>query len=154
HPRLKAAVFAARHYGVDLDPQEFPHIRGETTPSSGHLVIWLRNAGIRAQATRLRWRHLMRFQDAGPVLLLFTNGNAGVLIGVDAAHNLVVLKNPLSPDTEDGVLVDELRLAQLWAGEAVLLAAQRHRPEADEPFALRWIAGLLFHERSLLRDVA
>ena len=34
---------------------------------------------------RLRWRQLMRFQDAGPVVLLFNDGGAGLLIRVNAA---------------------------------------------------------------------
>lgn len=154
HPRLKAAMAAARHYGVELDPQDVPLTTGETTPSAVALVIWLRNAGLRAEATRLRWRQLMRFQGAGPLLLLFANGSAGVLTGVDVAQNVAILKNPLSYGTDDGVAVDELRLSQLWAGESVLLGSEHRQPEADQPFTLGWLAGLVVREKRLLWEVA
>ena len=91
HPRLEAAMNAARFHGMELDPREFPRIRGEQMPSAAALSAWLQNAGMWAQAVRLRWRQLMRLQDAGPVVLLFNDGGAGLLVGVNAEHNVVIL---------------------------------------------------------------
>ena len=47
-----------------------------------------------ARAVRLRWRHLMRFHNTGPVVLLFNDGTAGLLTGVNAEHKVVFIKDP------------------------------------------------------------
>jgi subfamily B ATP-binding cassette protein HlyB/CyaB len=151
HPRLEAVMNAARFHGMELNPREFPRIHGEQMPSAAALSAWLQNAGMWARAVRLPWRQLMRLQDAGPVVLLFTDGGAGLLVGVNAEHNVVILKNPRM--AECGIVVDKLRLEQVWSGEAVLLRAARGQPEADKPFGLSWLAGLVLQEKRSLRDV-
>ena len=40
------------------------------TPSAAALSLWAQNAGLWTRAIRLRWRHLSRLQDGGPVVLL------------------------------------------------------------------------------------
>ena len=49
--------------------------------------------------------------------------------------------------------VDELRLSEVWAGEAVLLRASRGYAEADAPFSLRWLLGLVMQEKRSLREI-
>ena len=49
--------------------------------------------------------------------------------------------------------VDELRLSEVWAGEAVLLRASRGYAEADAPFSLRWLIGLVLQEKRSLREI-
>ena len=49
--------------------------------------------------------------------------------------------------------VDELRLSQVWAGDAVLLRAARSVVTTDAPFNLRWLGGLVLQERQSLRDI-
>jgi subfamily B ATP-binding cassette protein HlyB/CyaB len=153
HPRLQAVMAAARFHGVELDPGEFPHISSEQVPSAAALSAWLRNMGMWTRAVRLRWRQLMHFQETEPVVLLFTDGSAGLLTGANPEQNVVVLKNPRTAASEPGVVVDQLLLEQVWAGEAVLLRAERGRSEADAPFTLIWLAGLVLQEKTLLRDV-
>jgi ATP-binding cassette subfamily B protein len=50
--------------------------------------------------------------------------------------------------------VDELRLSQVWAGEAVLLRANRGYVQMDAVFNLRWLVDLVLQERRSLRDIA
>ena len=49
--------------------------------------------------------------------------------------------------------VDELRLSEVWAGEAVLLRANRGFTEADAPFSLRWLISLVMQEKRSLREI-
>ena len=35
--------------------------------------------------------------------------------------------------------MDELRLSEVWGGEAILLRAERGITEADAPFSFRWL---------------
>ena len=153
HPRLQAAVMAARYFGMELDPADFRNIERGTVPSAASLSAWANDAGMWSRALRLRWRHLMRFHNAGPVVLLFDDGSAGLLVGANIEHKVVFIRDPTVPEGQAAVPVDELRLAQVWSGEAVLVRANRGQTEADAPFSLRWLAGLVLTERKSLRDI-
>ncbi|MGH7212450.1 MAG: peptidase domain-containing ABC transporter, partial [Acetobacteraceae bacterium] len=96
----------------------------------------------------------MRLREAGPVVLLFKEGGAGLLVGSNSEHKVVLIRDPLAPEGEPAVAVDEMRLAEVWSGEVLLLRANRGQVEADAPFSLRWLAGLVFTEKKSLRDIA
>jgi subfamily B ATP-binding cassette protein HlyB/CyaB len=152
-PRIQAVVRAARFYGTELDPVEFSCARGETMPSAASLAAWARDSGLWSRAVHLHWRHLMRLQDTGPVVLLFADGGAGLLAGVDSEQSIVRLKNPFAPIGAPAVAVDELRLTHIWTGEAVLLRAKRGGTDAETPFTMRWLVALVMKERRSLFDV-
>jgi subfamily B ATP-binding cassette protein HlyB/CyaB len=153
HPRLLAIVLAGRYHGMELDPVEFRGTVGEKSPSAAALSTWAQGSGMWARAVRLRWRHLMRFANTAPVVLLFTDGTAGLLTGVNAEHKCVLIKDPRGPAADPPVAVDELRLAEVWAGEAVLLRANRGFTEVDAPFSLRWLVGLVLQEKRSLQEI-
>ncbi len=153
HPRLKAVIYAARYYGVELDPSEFRNLDHAATPSAVSLATWVREAGMWSRAVRLRWRHLQRLHETGPVILLLNDGSAGLLVGANAEHKIVFIKDPLAPEGQAPVPVDELRLSEVWSGPAVLLRASRGLEEADAPFSIRWLAGLVLQEKKSLRDI-
>ena len=153
HPRLLAMIVAGRYHGMELDPNEFRGTVGEKLPSPASLSTWAQSAGMWSRAVRLRWRHLMRFHNTGPVVLLFTDGTAGLLTGVNTEHKVVFIKDPRASAADAPVPVDELRLSEVWAGEAVLLRAARGYAETDAPFSLRWLMGLVLQEKRSLRDI-
>jgi ATP-binding cassette subfamily B protein len=153
HPRLLAMMMAARYYGLELDPHEFRLGAGETSPSAAALSAWAQSSGMWSKALRLRWRHLMQFTNTGPVVLLFTDGSAGLLVGASAEQNIVAIRDPRAPEAEPPVPVDEMRLAEVWSGEAILMRAERGHQEADAPLTLRWLFGMMMLERKSLRDM-
>jgi len=153
HPRLLAMIVAGRYHGLELDPNEFRGAPGDESPSAASLSTWAQNTGMWSRAVRLRWRHLMRFQNTAPVVLLFTDGTAGLLTGVNTEHKVVFIKDPTAPAAEAPVPVDELRLSEVWAGEAVLLRANRGYSETDAPFSLRWLLNLVMQEKRSLREI-
>ncbi|ESY78185.1 ABC transporter ATP-binding protein [Mesorhizobium sp. LNHC221B00] len=151
-PRLKAVLQAARYHGVELDPNEF---RSATAvPAAADLSEWAQNAGMWSRAVRIRWSHLLHFQDTGPVVLLFSDGGAGLLTGASAERNIVFLKSADAPEDGEAIAVDELRLSQVWTGDAVMLRATRSQVAADAPFTLHWLAQLVRLESRPLRDIA
>jgi ATP-binding cassette, subfamily B, bacterial HlyB/CyaB len=152
-PRLQAMIQTGRYHGVELDPNEFRRPEGETAPSAAALSQWAANAGMWSRAVRIRWRHLFRFQETRPVVLLFEDGGAGLLVGANAEERVVHVKDPYAPAGTAPVAVDELRLAQVWAGEAVLLRASRGYVATDAPFNLRWLVDLVAQEKRALRDI-
>ena len=153
HPRLLALIVAGRYHGMELDPNEFRGTVGDKLPSAASLSTWAQNSGMWARAVRLRWRHLMRFTNTGPVVLLFNDGTAGLLTAVNTEHKVVLIKDPRGPDSDAPVPVDELRLSEVWGGEAVLMRANRGFTEADAPFSLRWLVSIVMQEKRSLREM-
>lgn len=150
--RLSALIAAARFHGVDLDPEDLRIPTGETPPPAA-LVEWVRSAGMWAKATRLSWKQLLGVQSAGPVVLLLNDGSAAMMVRTDSARNVVYLRDPDAMGDSQGVAVDELRLAQVWNGETVLLRAARGASSETEKFSFAWIANIVWLERGTLRDV-
>ena len=153
HPRLQAVIAVGRYHGVELDPAEYRNLDGIAIPSAPSLSQWVQNAGLWARAVRLRWRNLVRFQETSPVVLLLDDGTAALLTGASLEQNIVYLKDPQAPESAAPVAVDELRLSEVWKGEALLVRTSRGIKEADAPFSVRWLIGLVLTERSVLRDV-
>jgi ATP-binding cassette subfamily B protein len=66
---------------------------------------------------------------------------------------VVLVSNPEAPAGAPPIAVDELRLSQVWTGEAILLRANRGGAAADAPFSLSWLVNLVLQERRSLRDI-
>ncbi len=150
--RLLALIAAARHHGVELDRDELRVPPGEQ-PSPATLVEWLRSAGLWARAVRLNWRSLMKVETSSPVVLLLSDGSAGLMVQSDVSRNVVWLKDPVASGDAMPVAIDELRLSQVWGGEVILLRALRAGSEEEAPFNIAWLARLVMLERKTLRDV-
>ena len=153
HPRLLAMMMASRYYGLELDPNEFRLAPGETNPTAAALSAWAQATGMWSRALRLRWRHLFTVSGAGPVTLLFNDGSAGLLTGANPEAKIVFIRDPRAPEADPPVAVDEMRLSEVWDGDAVLLRAERSQTEADPPFTLSWLVGIVMKEGKHLRDL-
>jgi subfamily B ATP-binding cassette protein HlyB/CyaB len=156
HPRLQAVMRAAVHYGVELDPREFKQGTGETEPSAAALSLWVQNSGMWARALRMPWRNLLKLQDSGPVVLLFNDGGAGLVTGANPGQRVVYLQAANALPGTPPVVVDELRMSQVWSGDAVLLRATRTQAGSganDAPFNLRWLIQLVLGERKSLINI-
>ena len=158
HIRMLAVAAVARHHGVELARGDYHMDAGDTVPSPLSLVKWLRDQGLVAKAARLAWPQLLRLANpagagqVSPVVLLFSDGTAGVLVGADVARNLVWILDP-SASQRDAIPVDRLRLSQLWLGEAILVRPARAGSDAERPFSLAWVLHLLLGQRRLMKDV-
>ena len=156
--RLLAVAAVARHHGLELDRGDFHMDAGDTVPSPLSLVKWLRDQGLIAKASRLAWPQLLRItEQAGvgqiaPVVLLFTDGAAGVLVGSDPSRDIVWVRDPRSTG-HDAIAVDRLRLSQLWSGEVILVRRMRGQADADQQFSLSWVIRMLLGQRKLMNDV-
>ncbi len=150
--RLLALIEAARWHGVDLDRDDLRLPSGGTV-APALLVDWVRSSGLWARAARFSWKHLVASQTSGPIVLLLEDGSAALMVRADAPRNIVWLKNPASAFDDGGVPVDELRLAQLWKGEVILLRPERGANEDNAPFTLAWVARIVWREKKTLRDI-
>ncbi len=152
--RLRAIVYVARYHGVDLDRTELRLVPGAALPAPADLVVWLRGSGLWAQADYLKWRHLLRINSDEPVVLLFDDGSAAILTGIDRERGVVFLRDPRGAPNELPVAVDEARIRQVWSGEAILVRPERKDATDREPFTFAWIFGVLFKEKGLLREIS
>jgi subfamily B ATP-binding cassette protein HlyB/CyaB len=153
HPRLLAMMSAARYYGLELDAGDFRLGQDETYPTAAALSAWAQGAGMWSRALRLRWRHMFSVAGAGPVVLLFNDGSAGLLTGANPETKIVFIRDPRAPEAEPPIPVDEMRLAEVWNGEVVLVRAERSQEQADPPFTLRWLVSVVLKEGKSLRDL-
>ena len=155
--RLSAVVATARHHGTDLDPADYQARSDEAVPSAAALAEWARAQGLYAKTDRVRWKALPKLvgstRPASPVILLFKDGTAGLMVGADPARNIVWIRDPRHSGDEQAVAIDEFRMANAWTGEVLLIRRARGTAEADRPFTLTWLLGLVMHEKRSLRDI-
>jgi subfamily B ATP-binding cassette protein HlyB/CyaB len=154
NPRLAALILAARYHGIELDPEQFAgHSEGGAVTAAA-LAAWAQESGMWARAVRISWRHLLRFKESEPVVLLLADDSAALQTGANAEQNVVFLSDPNVGDGVAPAPVDELRLREVWSGEAVLVRAMRSRGETDARFDFAWLARVVAGERRGLTDIA
>ena len=91
-------------------------------------------------------------QSDAPLMLILADGGAAILVSRDPEAGTVSLKDPGRPGDEP-VAIDELRLAELWHGDVVLVRRERSASADEEPFSFGWITRLVLQERHSLREI-
>ena len=110
---LGALAIVARHRGIHLSPVQLrrDHRLAPGEPSLQKMLDIARASGLRAVATRLRFRNLMRLGPALPAILLLKNGSTMVLLQSEPraqpAH--VIVQDPSVGDDAQ-LTLDEHRL--------------------------------------------
>ncbi|MFT9220985.1 peptidase domain-containing ABC transporter [Gluconobacter oxydans] len=145
---------AARYHGLELDIRDFAAEPGEESPSPATLARWLNEQGAVAKGMRLRWRYLVKIRNSPPVVLMFKDGSAGLMVRADAERGVVWLRDPMGGEGDTPVPVDELRLMQVWTGDVLLVKRRRDESEADAKFDLLWFAKMVLREKKVMRDIA
>jgi len=155
--RVLAVVTVARFHGTELDPADFRTKADEKVPSAASLAEWAKSQGLFAKAERVRWKSLFRLVGAAkpvaPIILLFRDGTAGLVVGADPARNIVWVRDPRHASDEQAVAVDEFRLSHAWGGDVLLIRRARNASEAEQPFTFGWLIGLVRNEKRSLRDI-
>jgi len=149
--RVKAVAAAARFHGVELELDQLGPSAGAASTTED-LLVWARAGGLQARESRLNWRRLRKLGGTGPVVLLLNDGGAALMMRGDKPRNIVWVRDPSIPRDQDGVPVDELRLRQVWSGEALLISRRETSP-ADARLGLGYLVRLVAQEGRLMRDV-
>jgi ATP-binding cassette subfamily B protein len=155
---LRALAAIASRLGVDASVDQlrrrFALQPGE--PDTPTLIALARELGLEAQALHMKFEELPRLGRALPAILRARDG--GALILEDARSDptkgtVVVIRDPSA--SEDTVLaVDELHLAEVWEGEAILIKRLHSGTDQQQPFGIGWLAGQVLRERKLFGDIA
>ncbi|MCX2561574.1 peptidase domain-containing ABC transporter [Acetobacter farinalis] len=152
--RLRAVVAAARFHGLELDIRDFAADPEEESPSPASLVRWLEEQGAVAKGMRIKWRYLVKMSNSPPIVLMFQDGSAALMVNADPGKGVVWLRDPLKGEAAAPVPVDELRLSKIWTGDILLIKRRRDQSEADAPINFSWLAKMVLREKRSLRDIA
>lgn len=155
---LRALAAVATRLGVDASVEQmrrrFALQPGE--PDTPTLLALARELGLQAQVLHIKFEDLPRLNKALPAILRAKGG--GALILEDARSDpskgtVAVIRDPSA--AEDAlVAIDELHLAEVWEGEAILIKRIHSVTDEQQPFGLAWIARQVLKERKLFGDIA
>ena len=152
---LMALVQIARVHGIHLAADRLAQdLGGDREPSLPGLARLAEANGLVARKARLRWRHLSGLGRALPLLLRLKDGRAMVLteLRADARPAVAVLRDPVSLEGAL-VCVDEMRLADVWAGEALFLKRRHHLNDEETAFGFHWLFRQVLREKRIFRAV-
>src|ERR1039457_7336285 len=155
---LRALAAVASRLGLDVSVDQlrrrFALQPGE--PDTPTLIALARELGLEAEALRLTFQELPRLAKALPAILRAKDG--GALILEDARSDptkgtVAVIRDPSA--SEDAVVaIDELHLAEVWEGEAILIKRVHSATDDQQPFGMAWLARQVLKERKLFGDIA
>ncbi|MEN3794240.1 peptidase domain-containing ABC transporter [Fulvimarina sp. MAC3] len=152
HTALHALVLAARQRGVHLSCEQLvrDYRVGETEAPNDLLLTIAKDHGLEAREVHLKWKQLGRLKEALPALLRLENGTALVVIGFETrgGQDVAIVKDPTAPSSQP-LAIDEIRLAAVWSGSAILL--KRQQAGAMETQTFGW--GMLIREFILERKI-
>ncbi|HEY1300073.1 MAG TPA: cysteine peptidase family C39 domain-containing protein, partial [Stellaceae bacterium] len=126
-------------------------IDDETLPPS-RLAALAAEFGLKAESAQLDWQALNTRSFSHPLILLLTNGNAVILMGM-RRHGAeeAAISDPVWRDGEIFFL-GRAELERSWAGAALIVTPLPPGRE-DTKFGFSWFTSKLFAERRLMRDV-
>ena len=155
---LRALAEIASRLGLDVSVDQlrrrFALQPGE--PDTPTLIALARELGLEARALRMTFQELPRVARALPAILRAKDG--GALILEEARSDptkgtVAIIRDPSA--TEDVVLaIDELHLAEVWEGEAILIKRRHSTTDDQQPFGIAWLLGQVLRERKLFKDIA
>src|SRR5665213_574035 len=154
---LRALAAVASRLGLDISDEQlrrrFAMQSGE--PDTPTLIAMARELGLDAQALRMTFQELPRLSRALPAILRARNGGALILEDArsdPAKGTVAVIRDPSVSD--DVVLaIDELHLAEVWEGEAILVKRLHSTTDERQPFGMAWLLGQVLRERRLFKEI-
>src|SRR6202050_595475 len=154
---LRALAAVASRFGLDVSVDQmrrrFALQPGE--PDTPTLIALAREIGLEARSLHMSFQELPQVARALPAILRPKEGGALILeeARTDPAKGTVaVIRDPSATDSVV-FAVDELHLAEVWEGEAILIKRRHATPDEQQPFDLRWIVGQLVRERKLFNGI-
>jgi ATP-binding cassette, subfamily B, bacterial HlyB/CyaB len=156
---LECLAKVAAYHGVDLAVERLKHTYavGVVPVATNQLLRMAKDAGLRAQSTKLDWGALFRLGEAYPAMVRLANGNWIVVLaagqGPDGVEAVSVF-DPLAERRDEPVVVGKDLFCARWTGEVILVKRERLAPDGHRAFGLRWFIPELLRQRRLFADVA
>ena len=154
---LALSTVAAR-LGLDFNADQlrrrFALQPGE--PDTRTLLALARELGLDARSVKMKFEELPRLGPTLPVILRAKGGGAIILEEArsDPLRGTVLTVRVFSTSDDAVLAVDELHLAEVWEGEAVLIKRIHSSSDTQRPFGMAWIAAQVLREKKLFGDIA
>jgi len=155
---LRALAVLASRLGVDTDAEQLVRRFSleAAEPATGTLISIARELGLEAQALHMTFEDLPRLARSLPAILRAKDGGALILEGARSdpmQGSVAIIRDPSAPEDEQ-VAIEEVRLAEFWEGEVILVKRAFVSSDEQQPFGLAWLAGQVLRERRLFGDIA
>jgi ATP-binding cassette, subfamily B, bacterial HlyB/CyaB len=154
---LRALAAVASRLGLEVNVDQlrrrFALQPGE--PDTVTLIAVAREIGLEAKSVQLGFQQLPRLARSLPAILRAKDG--GALILEDARSDpskgaVAVIRDPSAADNAV-VAVDELHLAGVWEGEAILLKRRHGTLSEERPFGMSALLNQVIRERRLFTQI-
>ena len=154
---LRALAAIASRLGLEVSVDQlrrrFALAPGE--PDTPTLIALARELGLEARSLHLPFQELPQIARALPAILRAKDGGALILeeARTDPAKGTVaVIRDPSA--AEDVVFaIDELHLAEVWEGEAILIKRRHSTTEEQQTFDFVWLVRQVLRERKLVNGI-
>lgn len=155
---FRALAAVAHRLGVDTSLEQLSrnYAFGGAEPPTETLIAIARELGLEARSLSVKFAELPRLAKALPAILRSKDGGALLLEGVrsdPAKGTVAVVRDPAAPP-DALVAIDEVRLAEVWEGEVILVKRRYAIADEQQPFGFSWLMGQVLRERKLFVDIA
>jgi ATP-binding cassette subfamily B protein len=153
---LDALAVVSRSRGIFLTPTKLiqDNLLDSDRITIPDLLVCAQRAGMKAKLVRIRAEDFGKLRKTLPAIVVLRTGAAMVLKSFDPnpQRPLVHLANPR--DEEGGVMaLDLVRFEEAWSGDLIIVKRNYDLVDEEQPFSFALIAGLVFRERRMTRDV-
>jgi ATP-binding cassette subfamily B protein len=153
---LGCLVIVARHHGLNLSVPQLIHdnVLPHREVSVDEIIKCGQSAQLKATRVHLDWGGLAHLKKTLPAIVMLKNGSSMVLLRLEGEKDTVraVLQDP-NADEDALLIIDRVRFEDVWSGEVVLVKRDYEITDESQPFSLGLVAGLIFRERWIVRDV-
>jgi subfamily B ATP-binding cassette protein HlyB/CyaB len=155
---LQALIVVAAKLGIEISADQLQRrfaLADSFLPSKTVVAI-ARELGMEARVLHVSFAELPRLAKTLPAILRSKDG--GALILEDARSDpmrgaIAVIRDPAAPPDER-LAIEEIRLAELWEGEIILVKRAHLSRDENQPFGLAWLAAQVLRERKVFGDIA
>jgi len=154
---LRALAALASRLGVEtsVDQLRRRFALGSAEPDTPTLIALAREIGLEARALHMTFEELPRLTRTLPAILRAKDGGALILEDArsdPAKGTVAVIRDPNA--NEDAVVaIDELHLAEVWEGEAILVKRMHASDDEQQPFGIAWLIAQVRRERKLFYEI-
>jgi ATP-binding cassette subfamily B protein len=153
---LRCLAIVGRSHGLNLTVPQMvkDNLLGSDCVTAQEVLVCARQAGLKARLIEMQWDDLKHLKRALPAIIKLKTGEAMILSEVEPNFAIphVRLRDPDSEEGSD-MVIDQVRLEEIWSGEVVLIRREYKLLDEEKPFGWSLVLGLFLREKRLLRDL-
>jgi subfamily B ATP-binding cassette protein HlyB/CyaB len=154
---LRCLSIVGRSHGFNLSVPQLikDNLLDSEDVTLNQMMDCANKAGLKSRRVRLDFDDLRQLKKALPAVVRLKSGAAMVLTQVEDKGEIphVHLRDP-EADEGASLIIDRVRLEEIWTGELVLIRREYKLLDDEKPFGWPLIFAMFLRERRMLRDVA